>query len=100
MSIPSASFEFATDLWVAQTGGWVFLSLPEDISDEIREMPRIPRGFGSVRVAVRIGGSSWSTSVFPDSQRGRYILPVKKSVRAAEEVGVGDSVEVALTTLE
>ena len=100
MGMPSETFEFAAELWEPPSGKWVFLSLPEDVSEEIREMPRIPRGFGSVRVEVRLGGSSWGTSVFPDSRRGRYILPVKKAVRVAEKIDVGDTAQIVLTTLE
>lgn len=41
------------------------------------------RGFGSVKVEVRVGASRWSTSVFPQKQGG-WFLPVKKAVCRAE----------------
>jgi hypothetical protein len=37
------------------------------------------RGFGSVRVEAAIGGSRWSTSVFPQ-KGGSWFLPVKKAI--------------------
>jgi hypothetical protein len=53
-----------------------------------------------VRVAARIGGTSWRTSVFPDTKRGTYVLPVKQPVRRAEGVSAGDVVTVAVDLLE
>jgi hypothetical protein len=94
-------FRFRAPLWEwSAQGGWFFVTVPEEYGDDIREVPRMPRGFGSVRVRVTIGGSTWSTSVFPDSKLGSYVLPVKKAVRAAESVGAGDDVEVALEVLD
>ncbi|PZF81315.1 DUF1905 domain-containing protein [Jiangella anatolica] len=82
-------------------GSWRFVTLPADVSDDIRSRPRPPRpGFGSLRVDVRLGGSSWSTSIFPDASSGCYVLPVKKAVRVAEGVDDGDAVTVELTLLE
>jgi len=49
---------------------------------------------------VTVGGSTWSTSVFPDTKRGSYLLPVKKAVRTAEGVGDGDDVDVSLEVLD
>lgn len=54
------------------------------------------RGFGSVRVQARIGKTRFATSVFPSAEQGGYLLPVKASVRKAENIGDGDSVEVEL----
>lgn len=80
---------------------WVFVSLPQDLSDAIRHTPRPPqRGFGSIRVSVRVGGTSWKTSIFPQKNEGPYVLPVKKAVRDAEGVEIGDDVEVVLEVLE
>jgi hypothetical protein len=56
------------------------------------------RGFGSVRVEVRLGGSRWKTSLFPQKSGG-WFLPVKKPVRLAEGLIEGDEVEVELTLL-
>ena len=41
------------------------------------------------------------TSIFPDGVRGSYVLPIKRAVREAEDLDVGDiaSVTVELTEL-
>lgn len=97
-----AAFEFDAELyaWDVQGGSWVFLNLPEHVTDEIDDGSREPRGFGSVRVEVSVGSSTWRTSVFPSKQEATYVLPVKKAVRRAEGVDVGDVVHVRLGVLD
>lgn len=56
------------------------------------------RGFGSVKVNVTLGGSRWSTSVFP-SKEGGWFLPVKKAVQRAEGLEEGDMLEIELELL-
>ena len=97
-------YEFSAELWVWKARleeGWTFASVPVEESEEIlaysESRPRA--GFGSVRVAVTIGGSSWQTSVFPSGD-GMYALPVKKAVRRAEGIEAGDVVAVTLEILD
>jgi hypothetical protein len=91
---------FDAELWIwdARRGdSWTFVSLPGDASEEIREQAGGPRrGFGSLRVRVTVGGSTWRTSIFPDSTR-KYVLPIKRAVREAEGLDAGD---VATLTVE
>ncbi|MEV6344251.1 DUF1905 domain-containing protein [Actinoplanes sp. NPDC051851] len=95
--------EFAAELWVWEARreeSWTFVSLPVGVSEEIRERTGgMRRGFGSVRVRVRVGTSSWNTSIFPDSGRGAFVLPIKKSVRRAERLDAGDTATVELEVL-
>ena len=101
MSAPSGSmplvetWEFEAELWVPEDASWVFLTLPPDVDDDVRLLSGPPTGFGSVRVEVTIGGSTWRTSVFPDKRRG-FVLPVKKDVRRTESLDVGDRCGVRL----
>ncbi len=96
-----ATCRFTAELWPWKTeGGWYFVTLPRDAAEAVREQPRPPRGFGSVRVRATIGATTWTTSVFPDSGSGSYVLPVKKSVRTAEGLDDGDPVDVQLDVLE
>ncbi len=89
---------FDAELWewesAPASSQWVFVTVPEDETEEIRLRSGPPRGFGSVRVEVTVGATTWRTSVFPD-KRG-YALPVKKAVRRAESLDVGDSARVTL----
>jgi UTP-glucose-1-phosphate uridylyltransferase len=44
-----------------------------------------------------IGSSEWSTSIFPDTKRKTFVLPLKKSIREKEALTVGDRPLVQLT---
>ena len=91
---------FSAELWDYQgDGSWHFVTVPPELSEEIRARSGPRRGFGSVRVEVTIGDSTWSTSVFP-SKPDAYVLPVKRPVRVKEGIDVGDVVDVALTLVD
>lgn len=91
---------FEAELWRWEGDApWHFLTVPVDVSDLVLEQSGPRRGFGSVRVQVTVGTSTWRTSVFPDSKRGAYVLPVKKAVRTDEQIDVGDRVDVVLEVL-
>ena len=92
------SFEIEAPLWRHPgADGWHFVSLPAEISAEITDVTAgARRGFGSVRVDVTVGASSWRTSIFPDNKTGTYLLPMKKAVRVAEHLEAGDEVRVQL----
>ena len=83
-----------------QDASWYFTSVPPELSEEIREIPRPYRGFGSVRVRARIGNSEWATSIFPSSSEDAYVLPLKKKVRDAEQLVDGGPVHVHLEVLD
>lgn len=102
---PVDEYIFEADLWrweakSEETGGWVFVTMPLDQADDLRMQAGPPRGFGSVRVEARIGGTSWRTSVFPSKETGSFVLPVKKKVRDAEDLEAGRSCTVRLRVCE
>jgi hypothetical protein len=92
---------FDAELWIweaRRADTWTFVSLPTEASEEIGDLVGgARRGFGSLRVRVRVGGSTWKTSIFPDSARGSYVLPIKRAVRTAEALDAGD---IATVTVE
>jgi hypothetical protein len=92
---------FEAQLWLSDEHRAVhFVSLPESLADDIEaEHGHRAAGFGSLRVEVTIGASTWRTSVFPDTKNKTYVLPVKKPVRTAEGVAAGDTVTVELTVI-
>ena len=98
---PAGDFVFRSTLWVHAAGSWQFITLPKHISAELRAAgAHASRGFGSLRVRVTIGSTTWNTSVFPDSKSGTYLLPVKKAVRIAEQLSIDHSVDVVLRLAE
>lgn len=95
-------FEFDAEVWEhTGTAAWFFVSLPELIADDIEgAFGHRAKGFGSLRVEVAIGKTTWQTSIFPDNKRGTYVLPVKKGVRKAEGLSDGSTANVQLQVLD
>ena len=95
------TFTFTSELvpWTSDKASWVFAHVPVDDSEEIREIVPERNGFGSIKVRGRIGPVEWTTSIFPDSSSGGFVLPVKKDVRTKAKVDVGDTVEIELDVL-
>lgn len=96
--------KFTAELWIwdaRRADSWAFVSLPEPDSQTIREVTEgLRRGFGSLRVRATVGGSVWTTSIFPDSKRSCFVLPVKKAVRKAEDLQPGDTASVSVELLD
>jgi Domain of unknown function (DUF1905) len=96
--------EFAAELWLwdaRKVDSWTFVSLPVDVSEEIGAVAGgRTRGFGSLRVRVTVGATTWKTSIFPDSARSAYVLPIKRAVRKAEALDVGDTASVTVELLD
>ncbi len=87
------TFDFEAELWewdARPDSSWVFVTLPIEVADEIRDLVPTTRGFGSVRVKVRCGPAAWATSVFPSKETGSFVLPVKKAVRTRAKLSPGD----------
>lgn len=92
---------FDAEVWLWKSdAAWHFITVPHDVADEIEDMPLNRGGFGSVRVEVTIGSSTWRTSLFPSKEHETFILPLKKQVRSAEGLGVGDTCSVTLAVVE
>jgi hypothetical protein len=91
-------YVFSAELWQYDgPSAWYFVSLPPDIADDIRaEFGAQAAGFGSIKVAAAVRSTQWTTSLFPDKTRGTYLLPLKKSVRVAENLEAGDVATVSL----
>lgn len=86
-------FEFDSSLWMVEdVGGWHFLTLPEDISKDIKNLfGSINPSFGSVPVEVVISSAKWQTSLFYDTKRNAYLLPVKAIIRKKLHMTVGET---------
>jgi hypothetical protein len=69
--------------------------VPQDDAAEIQDVAAaITYGWGMIPVAVTIGATTWTTSLWPKD--GRYVVPLKDRIRAAESVRLGDVVTVRL----
>jgi hypothetical protein len=85
----------------AAPAAWFFITIDGAAGEALsgtalmRRLEGAAKGFGSIKVAARIGDTGFTTSVFPSKETG-WLLPVKAAVRKAEGLSEGDAVEVVL----
>ncbi len=74
---------------------FVFAPVPQDESEMIEEVSHlITYGWGAIPAHIRIGNTDYETALFPKD--GIYLVPVKVAIQKAENVKVGDTVDVRL----
>ena len=88
--------EFSGEIWFWRgPAPWYFVTVPAEQSNEIKAIARtVTYGWGVIPVQVQLGKSVWKTSLFPKD--GRYLVPIKTSVRRAENLEEGDTVRLRL----
>jgi hypothetical protein len=88
--------EFNGEIWFWRgPAPWYFVTVPEKQSNNLKAVSElVTYGWGVIPVNARIGKTEWKTSLFPKDDR--YIVPIKGSVREAENLGLGDDVTVLL----
>lgn len=89
--------EFSGEVWFWRgPSPYHFVTVPEGECAALRDAAAlVTYGWGMIPVSVRIGGTDWTTSLFP--KNGGYIVPLKDRVRNAEQIDLGDTVTVRLT---
>jgi len=90
------NIEFSGKIWFWKgPAPWFFVTVPAKQSVDIKAISGfVTYGWGVIPVHVRIGNTEWTTSLFPKD--GRYLVPIKASVRKAENLEEGDTVTVQL----
>jgi hypothetical protein len=74
---------------------WFFVTIPAQQSRDLKAISKlVTYGWGVIPVHVRIGKTEWETSLFPKDDR--YLVPIKASVRKAENLEEGDNVTIQL----
>ncbi len=94
--VPSLDLEFPGEVisWRGPSP-YHFVAIPEEECRDIEAVSSlVTYGWGVIPVRAQLGATTWTTSLFP--RNGRYLLPVKDAVRAAEEIEVGETVRVRL----
>jgi hypothetical protein len=90
------TIEFTGMIWYWRgPAPFYFVTIPEMQSGDIKAISAfVTYGWGVIPVTVWIGETEWKTSLFPKD--GRYIVPIKASVRQAENLDAGDEVTIRL----
>ncbi|GGO89485.1 hypothetical protein GCM10011584_18970 [Nocardioides phosphati] len=73
---------------------YFFVLIPPDESDDVREAGRDLVYWGQVPVQARIGETEFRSATFPYGEQ--YVLPLRVAIRRAEQIEVGDVVQVGL----
>ena len=95
--VPSIDLEFRGEV-VAWRGPapYHFVAVPDPASREIAEVASlVTYGWGAIPARVRIGETTWTTSLFP--RNGGYLLPLRDRVREGEGIELGDTVTVEMS---
>ncbi len=92
-------YKFKAKVWVYPgEAAWYFINLSKELTEQIDfEFGDLKAGFGSLPVEVRVGQTKWQTSIFPDTKKSCYMLPLKASVRKAENISADSIVAVELS---
>jgi hypothetical protein len=90
------NIEFNGAIWYWRgPAPWYFVTVPAKQCRDLNAMAgSVTYGWGMIPATIRIGKTEWQTSLFPKD--GRYIVPIKASVRKAEQIEEGDEVTVRL----
>ena len=90
------NIEFNGKIWFWRgPAPWYFATVPAKQCDDLRAISGyVTYGWGMIPVTAQIGKTAWKTSLFPKD--GRYIVPIKASVRKAETLEEGDDVTIQL----
>jgi hypothetical protein len=90
------NLEFSGAIWHWRgPAPFYFVTVPADESGALKDISDlVTYGWGVLPVQVRIGQTTWRTSLFP--KEDRYLVPIKASVRKAEGLDEGDTVDIRL----
>ncbi|WP_309070902.1 DUF1905 domain-containing protein [Arthrobacter sp.] len=88
---------FEGDIWYWRgPAPFHFVTVPEEQCVEVRAVSKVVSyGWGMIPAAVTIGGTTWTTAMFP--KNGGYIVPIKDFVRRDEGIDDGDRVTLLLS---
>jgi hypothetical protein len=91
-------YEFIGKVWQhAPPGGWYFVSLPQEMSNEIRGALRSEEeGWGRLKATAGIGKSEWKTAIWFDTKRNTYLLALKAEIRKRENIESGTEIAVTV----
>ena len=91
-------YEFSEKVWQhSSPGGWYFVSLPQEMSAEIRSVLKFEEeGWGRLKAIAQIGATEWKTAIWFDSKKETYLLPLKAEIRRKENIEVEKQLDVVI----
>lgn len=91
-------YDFSAKLWQNDSpGAWVFVSLPANISKEIREnLQWQEEGWGRMKASASINKVEWDTAIWFDKKSKIYLLPVKADIRKRAKLTLDKTMDVSI----
>ncbi len=101
METEKLKYEFSAKTYMysasEKDSGWMFVSLPKEMSVEIRENFKwLEEGWGRMKATAVIGETEWQTAIWFDTKQDTYMLPLKAAVRKKEKVTLDEEVKVTV----
>jgi hypothetical protein len=90
------NIEFSGKIWFWRVPAPLFfVTVPAEQGHDLKATSEfVTYGWGVIPVDARLGKTEWKTSLFPKD--GRYIVPIKASVRKAANLEEGYEVKIRL----
>lgn len=98
MTSKGIKYEFTAKPWkYAGPNSWYFVSLPKELSKEIRGVLKSEEeGWGRMKAAAKIGNSEWKTAIWFDTKMNTYLLPLKAEIRRKENLEVEKEIKTVV----
>jgi hypothetical protein len=92
-------YNFTGTVWShSSPSGWHFVSLPEEMANEIRKnFGWQEEGWGRLKAVAKIGFTEWETAIWFDKKNNTYLLPLKASIRKKEKIQNEHNIEVTIS---
>jgi len=91
---PAKAYQYSSS---EEMCGWTFVSLPKELSVEIREnFKHMEESWGRMKVTAKLGGSEWQTAIWFDTKQDTYLLPLKAKIRKQENVVPGEDLKIII----
>lgn len=88
---------FEGEMWQHQAAGWCFVTLPVEMSREIRmHFKWQEEGWGRLKSLAKIGDIQWDTAIWYDTKHESYLLPIKAEIRKKQNLKVGSVFKITL----
>ncbi len=90
------TIEFTGTIWFWRgPAPWYFATVPDSHVQDLKDIAlMVSYGWGMIPAEVTIGKTQYTTALWPKD--GSYIVPIKASVRKAENLEQGDRVSLRL----
>ena len=91
-------YQFSSKLWRnSSEGGWYFITIPKEVSKEIRSnLKWQEEGWGRMKALAIIEDLTWNSSIWLDTKSDCYLLPVKSEIRKKLSLKEEDLVKMSI----